>query len=276
MRKIVSVLLVFTMTLSTLAGCIDSTEQDEEQEQENDKDIEEVHNHIACFEDLVTNPECKSDFVVGMGNKPIIASGLFLDAESNNFDHHEHFHDHLHDNEIDFDDYGFSPVPNFLFAKTESNTTGRSHAQEASDCSSQDLIGLANQDLENYLITHSPGCLFQSVVLPLDSNVISVFTDENIIWLANRIEEISDVYDGDNSEGVIQIFNFINEAYYHEWYGQIDEFEESTTEQVYSAINAFATATNILDSTDEARATLLAFLWMSDVVDGQSLGPFNL
>lgn len=271
MRKIVSILLVFTMTLSTLAGCIDSTEQDAEQEQENNRDIEEEHNHIACFEDLVTNPECKSDFVVGMGNKPIIASSLFLDAESNNFDLHDHFDEHSHGNEIEFDDYGFSPVPNFLFAKTDSNTTGRSHAQEPSDCSSQDLIGLANQDLENYLITHSPGCLFQSVVLPLDSNVISVFTDENIIWLANRIEEISDVYDGDNSEGVIQIFNFINEAYYHEWYGQIEEFDESTTEQVYSAINAFAITPNILDSTEESRAILLAFLWMSDTVDGQSL-----
>ena len=35
--------------------------------------------------------------------------------------------------------------------------------------------------------------------IAIDSNVISVFTDENIIWLANRIEEISDVYNGDNS-----------------------------------------------------------------------------
>ena len=88
MRKIISILLVFTMTLSTLAGCIDSTEQDEEQEQENSRDIEEVHNHIACFEDLITNPNCKSDFVVGMGNKPILASSLFLGAESNNVDLH--------------------------------------------------------------------------------------------------------------------------------------------------------------------------------------------
>ena len=52
-----------------------------------------------------------------MGNKPIIASSIFLDAESNNIDLHDHFDEHSHDNEREFDDYDFSPVPNFCLQK---------------------------------------------------------------------------------------------------------------------------------------------------------------
>ena len=37
-------------------------------------------------------------------------SSLFLDAESNNIDLHDHFDEHSHDNEIEFDDYDL-PCP---------------------------------------------------------------------------------------------------------------------------------------------------------------------
>ena len=261
--------ILFTFLFSILSGCIgtsDSTDPSERIEDAN-------HVHVACYDDVLTNPDCNIDFSVGRGIEPMVSSILLLEFESNDYDghNHEHFDEHTHASEPENHSIDYSPIPDFLFAKSAIETSGRSHAQAASDCSSQDLIGLENHDLENYLVTHTQGCLFQSIVIPLDFNVVSVFTDENIVWMANRIEEIAPIYDGDNSEGIFQLMYFIHEAYYHEWYGQIDEFEMGTTNAVYDAINAIKTSPHLLNPGEASRQILNKLITMSDTVDGQAL-----
>ena len=254
--------IILTLLISSLAGCLDSTESDEPVERTE-------HIHVECFGVVETNPECDIDFSVGRGIEPMISSKILSELESNDYDDHRHDEDHSHEDGISSIDYS----PNYFYSvdKPSSNTSGRSHAQTPSECTSQDLIGLTEQDLETYLVTHTHGCLYNSVVLPLDANTISVFTDENIVWIANKIEEIAPLYDGDNSEGIFQLMFFIHEAYYHEWYGQIDEFDQSTTDEVFAAINAIKMSPHILDSGEESRKITEKLIGLADTVDAQAL-----
>ena len=271
MYKTKPMFMVLIFLLSSLSGCISST--DTEESIEKSEDLEAIH--VECYGDVETNPECDIDFSVGRGFEPAISSKLLAEFESNDYDahNHHHYHDesHSHDNEFEIEEINYSPNYYYSTEKATSETSGRSHAQTEDDCTSDDLSGLSNQDLVDYLVSHTHLCLFESVVIPLDANTISVFTDENIVFIANRIIDIAPIYDGDNSEGVFQLMFFLQEAYYHEWYGQIEEFEQDTTDIVFDAIEALKVSPYILNPGEESRKILDKLIGMADTIDAQSL-----
>ena len=269
MYKTKPMFMVLIFLLSSLSGCIGLTDNDDLIEKTEEIKI----NDVECYGDVETNPECDIDFSVGQGIEPMISSKLLAEFESNDYDsQYNHHHDgHSHSNESEIPEINYSPNYYYSDEKIMSETSGRSHAQTQNECTSDDLIGLSEQVLVDYLISHTHGCLYQSVVIPLDSNVISVFTDENIVFVSNIISEIAPLYDGDNSEGVFQLMFFIHEAYYHEWYGQIEEFEQDTTDIVFDAIDALKVSPYILNPGEESRKILNQLIGMADTVDAQSL-----
>ena len=71
--------IILTLLISSLAGCLDSTESDEPVERTE-------HIHVECFGVVETNPECDIDFSVGRGIEPMISSKILSELESNDYD----------------------------------------------------------------------------------------------------------------------------------------------------------------------------------------------
>ena len=243
-----AIFLSLILMLSPLTGCIGADDVEDSDDSSNEEERKAVF--AACSGGIENKSECNLLVAeIGVGDGPMQPENL-LQSEFESVDSHNHEHDsHSHppDAMPSHEDERINP---------QSSTSGRS------TCTSEDLIGLTNADLETYLIGQTDICL--SYLWTLDSNVESVLTDANIQWLANSIEGIASIYEGNNNQGLHQLLFFVRIAYYFDYYGQINTLDQSTFVAVYAAIDSLKDSEHILDEGDEARKNLRQMIILAD------------
>ena len=143
--------------------------------------------------------------------------------------------------------------------------TARSAAKMYADhCSSSDLATLGENELVNYLQTHSRNCL-ADVLWTFDDNMPAIFTNQNMQAVLKAIEALVPTYDGTNATGLHQLWFFVRIGYYHAFYeDEIPSFNRETIRAHVSASKAFAASDHFYDLNDEAANILDDWFTVAD------------
>ena len=245
MRSGIPWLLTMLLLTTIFAGCIDNSTTDVEE----NNDVRNVV-FAACSGGIENKSECNLSVAEsGIGDGPMQPDELLQsnDEDEVGHEHKDHSHPSLTTPSYEGEIFDF-----------RSNTGGRSV------CTSEDIVGLTNADLQTYLIEQTDACLYY--FWTFDANLESILTDSNVQWIANSIEEIATTYEGNNNEGLHQLMFFVRIAYYYESYGQISVFDQATFEGVYAAVDSLKDSEHILDFGDEARKNLRQLIILADTV----------
>ena len=134
----------------------------------------------------------------------------------------------------------------------------------ADHCSSSDLATLGENELVNYLQTHSRNCL-ADVLWTFDDNMPAIFTNQNMQAVLKTIEALVPTYDGTNATGLHQLWFFVRIGYYHAFYeDEIPSFNRETIRAHVSASKAFAASDHFYDLNDEAANILDDWFTVAD------------
>lgn len=212
----------------------------------------------ACSGGIKNNSDCNVGVLEsGIGDGPMQPAELLPSHDEGNEPHNSLGNDTL---------VNIIPLYEGVLLQSSSGTGGRSL------CSSEDLIGLTNADLQAYLIGETDSCLYY--FWTFDPNLASTLTNSNVQWIANSIEGMASTYAGDNTQGMHQLLFFIRIAYYYDFYGNIDELDQTTFDAASDAVDALKDSEHILDVGDEARKNLRQMIILADTANfGEILIP---
>ena len=235
-------ILVLLMLTSTIAGCLgDSVIEDEE------RDIILA----ACSGGIENNSDCNVGMPEGgFGEGPMQPTELFTFNDEGHQPHNPQRNETVLD---------IAPSYGGIQIDYDADADGRSL------CTSEDLVGLTNADLQTYLIGETDACLYY--FWTFNSNLASALTDSNVQWIANSIEVMASTYAGDNTQGIHQLLFFIRIAYYYDFYDYISELDQTTFDAAYNAVDALKDSGHIMDTGDEARKNLRQMIILADTAN---------
>ena len=137
----------------------------------------------------------------------------------------------------------------------------------AEACESVDVAALAGEDLIDYLRTTSEDCLIRSLHTSenpsIRGDLPTIFSDANMQSVFAEIEESAPAYDGTNSNGMLQLWFFVETGYtYYRFF--LDEtgvgpFNEATDSAYLAASDAFAASDRFNAADDEAARILFYY-----------------
>ena len=249
MQRMTSFILVALMLSTTFAGCLGNSEIEEPIGTEKTEERNIVF--AACSGGIKNNSDC--NVVVpegGFGDGPMQPTELFP-----SYDEGHEPHNSRENNTF----ASTMPSHEGVLSEFSSGTGGRSL------CTSEDLIGLTNADLQTYLIGETDACLYY--FWTFNSNIALALTDSNVQWIANSIEAMASTYAGDNTQGMHQMLFFIRIAYYYDFYGNIGDLDQATFDAAYNAVDALKDSGHIMDAGDEARKNLRQMIILADTAN---------
>jgi microbial collagenase len=123
-------------------------------------------------------------------------------------------------------------------------------------CNSQEVANLTSSEIVTYLKTHAYlGCT-RNFLWDYDNNFLQIYSDENMIAVLKEIENVSYTFDGTNKDNLEELMVFARIGYYHRFYEDELEFNESVKQAVTNASNVFNNNSNINNSATETAKIL--------------------
>ena len=141
------------------------------------------------------------------------------------------------------------------------NSTLRPAGKVLADvCPSVDVAALAGDDLIDYLRNTSGNCLRLTLHIydnpSIEGDLPTIFSDRNMQSVLAEIEESAAAYDGTNSNGMLQLWFFVQVGYsYHRFFLEetgVGPFDETTDSTYLAASDAFAASDHFHAPNDEA------------------------
>ena len=132
------------------------------------------------------------------------------------------------------------------------------------DCESVDVAALAGENLIGYLRATSEDCLGRTLYTSenpsIRGDLPAIFSDANMQSVFAEIQESVPGYDGTNSDGMLQLWFFVETGYtYHRFFREktgVGPFNEATESIYLAASDAFAASGHFNAANDEAARIL--------------------
>lgn len=131
-------------------------------------------------------------------------------------------------------------------------------------CSVEEIIVLDGEELVQFLETHTYSDCIKSL-WNYSGEVASLFTDENMIAVANKMSDLAISYQGNNNENIMEFIQFLRLGYYHEVYHgtEVPMETDNIKSAVLNAFDNFKDNDHINDLNEETSNILS--LWITTV-----------
>ncbi|QOC21973.1 collagenase [Wenzhouxiangella sp. AB-CW3] len=147
-------------------------------------------------------------------------------------------------------------------------------ALERGECDHAQFASLNGWALVDYVRSRSTTCI-NSLFSIDDALANDAFAESRMVDMANGLQHHASQYQGDNSDGLLQIILYLRAGYFVAWYSDsIPEYGASLNSAIGSAMDQFVGSPHFLDASEPHAETLSEFITLIDSAE-QALSHFD-
>ncbi|GAA1969045.1 hypothetical protein GCM10009838_29600 [Catenulispora subtropica] len=148
----------------------------------------------------------------------------------------------------------------------------------AQSCTPADFASRSGSTLATFVKASTTDCV-NTLFTVTGSDAVTIFSEANMITIANAFHTGASSYPGDDSTSVQQLVLFLRAGYYVQYYsnGSIPNYSQALATAVEGALDAFVASPHLLDVNDNNGPVLGETIILTDSADEQAryLGTYK-